>query len=65
MVGVSDAIDKDVPKNSIVKINSGPAWVDSELRQLQTEKLGAHRKAKRTGGSEDWSNCRHLHNYVN
>ena len=61
---VNDAIDKNVPKR-IVKNNSGPAWVDSELRQLQKEKLKAHRKAKRTGGSEDWLNFRHVRNKVN
>ena len=61
---VNDAIDKNVPKR-IVKNNSGPAWVDSELRQLQKEKLKVHRKAKRTGGSEDWLNFRHVHNKVN
>ena len=61
---INDVIDKNVPKR-IVKYNSGPAWVDSELRQLQTEKLRVHRKAKRTGGSEDWSNFRHLRHKVN
>ena len=58
---VNDAIDKNVPKR-IVTNNSG---VDNELRQLQTEKLKAHRKAKRTGGSEDWLNFRHFRNKVN
>ena len=61
---VNDAIDNNLPQR-IVKNDSGPAWVDSELRQLQTEKLKAHRKAERTGGSEDWSNFRHLRNKVN
>ena len=45
---VNDAIDTNVPKR-IVKNNSGPAWVDSELCKLQPDKLKGHRKAKRTG----------------
>ena len=41
------------------------AWVDNELCQLQTEKLKAHRKAKRTRGAENWSTFRHLRNKGN
>ena len=45
---VDNYINKNVPERVVIS-NSGPAWVDSELRKLQGDQLKAQRMAKCTG----------------